>query len=132
MTLQPVEPVQISEAVSSWPDVAIPAAITHEGLLHGATSTGEAARTQLSIRIGLWLDDAGWVRQARWRTTDDTALRQYGEAACVLLESGVDPLRLDADALRNAVRGAVAGDRADLVASAIHAAVFLGTGRDGA
>jgi hypothetical protein len=114
------------EPAPSWPGSVDAAEAHHAGLLHGATLTGEAARRQLSVRVGLWLDESGWVRQARWRAVDDAALRAYAEAACSLLESGADPRALDGDALRSATADALADlDRADLVASAIHAAVLL-------
>jgi hypothetical protein len=130
MDLQPAETRQ-AEAAPAWPRTAALSQVHHAGLLQGATLTGEAARRHLSVRIGLWLDEAGWVRQARWRAVDDSALREYAEAACSLLESGADPGALDAEALRSAVEGGHA-DRAELVASAIHAALVVGGPRDDA
>ncbi len=127
MNLQPAEAARSVEAVSSWRGDLTTAESHCAGLLHGATLTGEAARRQLSIRIGLWLDEGGRVRQARWRAVEDPALRGYAEVACRLLESGADPVRLDGDALRNSAHVAPAGhgDRADLVAAAVHAALLL-------
>ncbi len=125
MDLQPAETRQ-ADSVSTWRRTATLPEVHHAALLHGAALTGEAARRNLSVRVGLWLDEAGGVRQARWRAADDAALRDYAEAACSLLESGADPLALDGEALRHAVAGAVHGDRADLVASAIHAALVVG------
>ncbi len=127
MNLQPAEAARSAEVVPSWHG-ALPAVEPHcAGSLHGATLTGEASRRQLSIRIGLWLDEAGWVRQARWRPVEDPTLCGYAEAACELLESGADPARLDGEALRHAVPGPLAGhgDRADLVACALQAALLL-------
>ena len=125
MTLQPAEATRSSEVVPSWRG-GLPPVETHcAGSLHGATLTGEAARRQISIRIGLWLDESGWVRQARWRAVEDPALRGYAEVACKLLESGADPGRLDGETLRHAAPGPLAGDRADLVACALHAALLL-------
>ncbi len=114
----------VADAVPAWPQYLPPAGTLYAGLLHGATLTGEAARRDLTVRVGLWLDEAGWVRQARWRADDET-LRDYAEAACSLLEAGADPALLDGSALRAAVATAPAahGDRADLVASAIAVAL---------
>jgi hypothetical protein len=128
MDLQPAETRQ-ADVVSRWSRTALPPEVHHAGLLQGATLTGEAARRHLSVRIGLWLDEAGWVRQARWRAVDDSALREFAEAACSLLESGADPEALDAEALCSAVEGGYA-DRAELVASAIHAALVVGGPRE--
>ncbi|HET9594523.1 MAG TPA: hypothetical protein VFP65_03030 [Anaeromyxobacteraceae bacterium] len=128
MDLQPAETRQ-AEVVSAWSRTAALPEPHHAGLLQGATLTGEAARRHLSVRIGLWLDEAGWVRQARWRAVDDSSLREYAEAACSLLESGADPVALDAEALRSAVEGGHA-DRAELVASALHAALVVGGPRE--
>jgi hypothetical protein len=128
MDLQPAD-IRQAEVVSAWSRTAAPPEVHHAGLLQGATLTGEAARRHLSVRIGLWLDEAGWVRQARWRAVDDSALREYAEAACSLLEGGADPAALDAEALRGAVEGGHA-DRAELVASAIHAALVVGGPRE--
>jgi hypothetical protein len=105
----------------------------HAALLHGATVTGEAARNHLSVRVGLWLDETGRVRQARWRSADEAAMREYAEAACSLLEARADPLLLDGDALRKAVGtppAAGQGEYADLVAAAVHAALPQGGATD--
>lgn len=125
MDLQPADTRQ-AESLSTWRRPAALPEVHHAALLHGATLTGEAARRNLSVRVGLWLDEAGWVRQARWRAADDAALRDYAEAACSLLESGTDPLALDGEALSSAVEGVGHPDRADLVVSAIHAALVVG------
>ncbi len=110
--------------IASAEDPIRPAPADHAGVLEGATVTGEAARQQLSVRIALWLDDGGAVRQARWRAVRDAGLRACAEAGCALLEAGADPARVDANTLR---RGADAGhtrDCAEVVAAAIEAAVM--------
>jgi hypothetical protein len=129
MDLLPSQPVRPPESVE-WRA----GGQAHAGVLDGATLTGEAARRQASIRIGLWLDESGWVRRARWRSAGDPALCAYAETACALVESGVDPLAVDSAALRNALAGAGSAhdDYADLVASALHAAMLLGGQRNGA
>ena len=122
MDLQPAQ--RSADVVSTWSKSA---RAHHAPLLHGATVTGEAARNHLSVRVGLWLDETGRVRQARWRS-DEAAMREYAEAACSLLEARSDPHLLDGDALRKAV-GAPAhghGECADLVAAAVHAALLQG------
>ncbi len=125
MNVQPGEAARVPDAVPSWaPIPGASKAHPHAGLLHGATLTGEAVRRHLAVRIGLWLDEGGWVRQARWRADDDAALRECAEAACELLEAGIDPARLDADALRKAT-GAAHGDRVEVVAAAVAAALLL-------
>ena len=100
----------------------------HAPLLHGATVTGEAARNHLSVRIGLWLDEAGRVRQARWRSAEESAVRDYAELACRRLEARADPSPRDGDALRRAaVTGAPAhAECADLVAAAVETALLQG------
>ena len=127
MNLQPADATRLAQALSPRPESATAATASHEAsLLHGATSTGEAGRRQLSVRVGLWLDDSGWVRRARWRAVDDAPLREFAEVACALLEAGFDPLRLDGDSLRSAAAGKLAqGDRADLVAAAIETAMSV-------
>jgi hypothetical protein len=127
MNLQSAEIARHTTAVSTPVERATAATASHEAsLLHGATSTGEAGRRQLSVRIGLWLDDGGRVRRARWRAAEDSALRELAEAACSLLEAGFDPVRLDGDSLRSATPSANGhGDRADLVAAAVQAAMSV-------
>ena len=114
---------QASEAVHAWhPERAA----THEGSLDGATLTGEVARLQIAVRIGLWLDEKGAVRQARWRCADDRDLGAYAEAACTLLESGASPFVLEGEALRVAVADAPLGDdRPALVVGALRSALLL-------
>jgi hypothetical protein len=124
MDLQPAGAVKLDAPNLAASD---PAPEPHHGPFLGSTQTGEAARRHLSVRIGLWLDEAGWVRQARWRAVDDPALRALAEAACSLLESGANPLQLDGDSLRTAAaQPPHADDRADLVCAAIHAALLVG------
>jgi hypothetical protein len=92
----------------------------HAGSLHGATLTGEAGRRRLAVRIGLWLDDGGAVRKARWRAADDAGLRAAAEAACALLEARGDRVP-DAAVLREA---GTAADGAEMVAAAVEAALL--------
>ena len=126
MNLQSADAARLAGAVPAQPETTVPTATHEASVLHGATSTGEAGRRQLSVRVGLWLDDTGRVRRARWRAADDAALRDFAEAACSLLEAGVDPLRLDADSLRGAASAAAPhGDRADLVAAAVETAMSV-------
>ncbi len=127
MNLQPADTARLVEAVSAGAEPVTAAKAAHEAsVLHGATSTGEVGHRQLSVRIGLWLDDSGWVRRARWRAPDDAALREFAEVACSLLEAGFDPGRLDADSLRSAAAGTLGhGDRADLVAAAVQTAMSV-------
>jgi hypothetical protein len=122
MSLHPA-PRRPAETNPAWlPDPLAPDRAAHAGLLTGATVTGEAARDDLSLRVGLWLDDAGRVRRARWR--GDGALGAAADAACGHLEAGGDPLRL-ADVLA----GAGALDRATLVAAAVEAALAAASWR---
>lgn len=123
MSLQPVEPAQLAEVVPPLRR-GLDSAPHEVASLHGASATGEAARRELCIRIGLWLDEQGAIRHARWRTVEDPMLRSFAEAACALLETGTDPLGFAADALRGAVPAAATshGDRAELVIAAVHAA----------
>lgn len=124
MNLQPADVARLAEALPAQAEPAAAMATHEASLLHGATSTGEAGRRTLSVRVGLWLDEGGRVRRARWRAMEDPALRELAEAACSLLEGGFDPAKLDGDSLLG-VRAAPHGhaDRADLVAAAIQAAV---------
>jgi hypothetical protein len=129
MDLQSADGARLAVPVTVQPETTTVQASHEASLLHGATSTGEVGCRQLSIRVGLWLDDAGSVRRARWRAMDDAALRGFAEVACSLLEAGVDPLRLDGEMLRRAVASTAGhGDRADLVAAAIQTAMSV-TGR---
>ncbi len=130
MDLQHADIARGTEPISSWLVNATPSEAHHARILQGATLTGEAARQALSIRIGLWLDDSGRVRQARWRASDDGALRACAEAACSLLESGGDPLRLDAGDLSAAGSAASAGDGPELVLSAVRAAALVASPRE--
>ena len=112
--------------VSTWPGLSgEPAPRAHAGPLDGATVVGEAARRQLSVRVGVWLDDGGRVRQARWRCADDRALRTCAEAACALLEHGLAVRAADAGALGGET--GVPGERAEVVAGAVRAALLLKT-----
>lgn len=129
MNLRPVEVARGEEMpealVTASEEAPRHAATTHAGFLEGATATGEAARRQLAVRIGLWMDDRGAIRQARWRAVREVNLRACAEAACVLLEEGTDPLRLDADLLRRgASESAAARECAEVVAAAVQASVM--------
>jgi hypothetical protein len=118
MSLHPATRARSAEPAPAWiPDAAIPEHAAHAGLLAGATVIGEAARHDLSIRIGLWLDDAGRVRRARWRASDRT-MRSPAEAACAHLEAGGDPGRLP-----DVLCAAEQLDRCELVAAAVDAAL---------
>lgn len=103
-----------------------PQPASHEGPLDGATLTGQVARRHLSVRIGLWLDDGGAPRRARWRSTDEE-VRPCAELACALIERGLDPLALDSGVLRAAAlgRSAAHGDGAEIVLAALRAALAL-------
>ena len=127
MDTRPAADARAPETLPPWVEHHAPPVTGHAGLLDGATVTGEAARRQLSVRIGLWLDDAGVLRQARWRAVRDPALRAYAEAACSLLEAGAEPARLDGSTLRSSVQclAPAQPELADLVASAVHAAALL-------
>ncbi len=124
MNVRPAEGLRIPP---NWTGALPTDEALHAGALHGATVTGEAARRELSIRIGLWLDEAGSVRQARWRGAEDAELRAVAEAACTMLETGTDPSHLSSDGLRGALqtRAGAHADRADLVVAAVHAALQL-------
>ncbi len=93
----------------------------------GATLIGEAIGPQGFVRIALWLDDAGRVRQARARAPEDAAVRSCAEALCDVLEAGGDPRKVGADDVRGLARSrSVAGlESAELVLSALHAALAL-------
>jgi hypothetical protein len=131
MDLQHAEIARGTEPASPWLVHAKPSEAHHARLLQGATLIGEAARHVLSVRIGLWLDDAGRVRQARWRASDDASLRACAEAACAALESGADPLQLDAGSLGSATtHGAGAADGPELVLLAVRTAALLGGWRE--
>ncbi len=131
MNVRPVELPRgedVLDALIANPEEQVrPVTAAHAGFLEGATATGEAARRQLSVRIGLWVDDRGSVRQARWRAVRDPGLRACAEAACTLLESGLEPRRVDADAIRRATAelGHVQAECADLVAAAVEAGVMM-------
>ena len=125
MNVNPAPSVRSGDTTPTWAPTGHASSVAaHAGVLDGATLTGEAARRHMSIRVGLWLDDAGRVRRARWRASGDDALRAGAEAACSLVESGLDPLRLDAAALRTALGDAGNPDVTELVASALHAALL--------
>ncbi|HEX7488648.1 MAG TPA: hypothetical protein VF341_07070 [Anaeromyxobacteraceae bacterium] len=103
------------------------AELRHAGALDGAACVGEAAGgARLLVQVGLWLDDAGRVVRARYRSSTCAALIAYAEAACALTESGADPL--SDRSLRAAVRGVhpIHHDRADLVALALARALAAG------
>ncbi len=128
MNLQSADVARPTTAVPTHSRSAAAATPSHEAsLLHGATSTGEAASRQTWVRVGLWLDEAGRVKRARWRAVEDGALRSFAEAACSLLEAGADPARLDAESLRSAAAGTLGhADRAELVAAAVQTAFSAG------
>jgi hypothetical protein len=136
MNVRPQDPAIQEEVLEALMPVTedpppLTAAVRHAGLLAGATATGEAARRQLSVRIGLWMDERGAVRQARWRAVKDPALRACAEAACSLLESGVQPEAVDAEAVRAAAGGLAHGpvDRAEVVAAAVQAGFIASRAR---
>ncbi|HEX7625293.1 MAG TPA: hypothetical protein VF400_17070 [Anaeromyxobacteraceae bacterium] len=107
------------------------AELRHAGALDGAACVGEAAGgARLLVQVGLWLDDAGRVVRARYRSSTCAALIAYAEAACALTESGAVP-PLSERSLRAAVRGVhpVHHDRADLVALALARALAAGPTR---
>jgi hypothetical protein len=130
MNARPPAPgVRVPGTIPPWTETSVPlkpSDAVHAGPLDGATVTGEAARRQLSVRIGLWLDDSGRVRRARWRAVKEPALRACAEAACALLESGAEPTRVDASAIRRAAPepARLEGEIADLVAAAVSAGVL--------
>jgi hypothetical protein len=131
MDLQHAEITRAPESASQGIVHAKLSEAHHARLLQGATLIGEAARHVLSVRVGLWLDDAGRIRQARWRGSDDSSLRTCAEAACAALESGADPLQLDAASLGPAsTHGAGACDGPELVLSAVRTAALLGGWRE--
>jgi hypothetical protein len=117
-----------SDVASSWPPVspqALHGPARHHGVLDGATVTGEASRRNLAVRVGLWLDDTGAVRKARWRGVADESLRVTAESACALLETGGDPKLVEATALRATLLAASASaEGADLVATAVEVALL--------
>jgi len=128
MDVQHAPGLRQADAAPSWnaEPLTAPLPSTHAGPLDGASLTGEAARRQASVRVGLWLDDAGRVRRARFRVLGDDGLRALAESACVLLETVEDPLSLDGERLRRvAAAGQAQGERAELVAAAVHAALML-------
>lgn len=121
---------ELPEALINSADDPVRAApAMHAGFLEGATATGEATRHQLSVRIGLWLDEDGSVRQARWRAVRDAGLRACAEAGCALLEAGVDPAQVGADGLRRGAVSSHARDCAEVVAAAIEAALLVSADR---
>lgn len=103
----------------------------HAGAVADADRVGAAEGGGGKVSIGLWFDRMGRVQQALWTAapSDSDALAAYAEVACTLLESGVAPTTVDADALRRTVAGVEAQDQsqADLVAQAISSA--LGSAR---
>jgi hypothetical protein len=117
-----------SDVASTWPPVspqALHGPARHHGLLDGATVTGEASRRNLTVRVGLWLDEAGAVRKARWRGVADESLRATAESACALLESGSDPGPANGAALRaTLLASSASAEGADLVASAVEVALM--------
>jgi hypothetical protein len=124
MELRSARSTRVADPAGAWPEGLDTAPGVHQGSLDGATLTGEACRRQLAVRVGLWLDETGWVRQARWRGPEAGAVRDYAEAACALLEAGADPARLDAESLRAAVAVGPANDEgAELVAGALAVAL---------
>jgi hypothetical protein len=131
MDLQHAEITRATESATPWLVHAAPSEAHHARLLQGATLVGEAARHALSVRIGLWLDESGRVRQARWRASDDASLRACAEAACAALEAGANLLHLDARSLGFALGcGAATSDGPELVLSAVRTAALLGGWRE--
>jgi hypothetical protein len=91
----------------------------------GAPLRGEARGAgNLIVQLGLWADASGRVQRARWRATTCAALMAYADLACELLESGLAPAALDAQALRAALPCVhpLHRDRADLIVRAIRSA----------
>jgi hypothetical protein len=127
MDLQYAENMRATESTAPRLVHAEPSEAHQARLFQGATVVGEAARHVLSVRVGLWLDDAGRIRQARWRTGDDPSLRVIAEAACAALEAGADPLQLDAPSLGPAItHGNGATEARELVLSAVRTAALFG------
>jgi hypothetical protein len=103
----------------------------HAGSLDGADRIGNAGDAGgPSVAIGVWFDRMGRVQQARWTVTapGSDALGAYAEVACTLLEGGVAPATVDANALRRTLDGVTVPDQAqaDLVARAISAGLCPG------
>lgn len=130
MDLQVTEAVHAAEP-SPTRKSATGALEKHVGLLHGATSVGEAARREHCVRVGLWMDESGWIRSARWRSAQEPLLRAYAEVACRLIESGADPLRIDGALLRGTIDASSgeAEDYSELVVSAVRTAMMLAPSR---
>lgn len=121
MDLRAERATEAPPAVHPWPGPGPSEPLRHHaGALHGATVTGEAGRPHLAVRVGLWLDAAGNVRQARWRASDDPGLRAAAEAACAQLEAS-GAARTSAPTPREAATS----DGAEMVASAVEAALAL-------
>lgn len=93
----------------------------HAGPTEGADAVVEALADGRRVRIGLWADEEGRVRRARFRATTCAALIAYADLACELLESGEAPEQIDGGRLRQALPGVhpAQHDRADLVARAL-------------
>jgi len=104
------------------------AELRHGGPVDGADRVGQASGGErLLVQVGLWLDGAGRVARARYRSTTCASLIAYAEAGCALAEGGGHPP--SPERLRRAVRAVhpVHHDRADLVALAFARA--MGAGR---
>ena len=78
----------------------------------------------LIVQVGLWADAAGRIQRARWRATTCASLMAYADLACELLESGLAPAALDAEALRAGVPRVhpLHLDRAELIVRAVRSA----------
>ncbi len=90
-----------------------------------APRRGEARGAgNLIVQVGLWADASGRVQRACWRASTCAALMAYADLACELLESGLAPAALDAQALQAALPGVhpLHFDRADLIVRAVRSA----------
>jgi hypothetical protein len=102
------------------------AELRYAGAVAGATVTGEASGGErLQVVVGLWLGGRGPTPRARYRCTTCAALIACADAACALVEAGVEPGAIDAARIRAAVEDLhpVHHDRADLVALALSRAL---------
>jgi hypothetical protein len=99
--------------------------LRYAGTLTGAEHIGEASGGErLLVSLGLWPADGGAPR-ARYRCTTCAALIACAEAACALVEAGVEPGAVDGARIAAAVEDLhpVHRNRADLVALALSRAL---------
>jgi hypothetical protein len=100
--------------------------LRYAGRLAGAMNIGEASGGEgLLISVGLWPAADGGAPRARYRCTTCASLIACAEAACALVEAGVDPGAVDAARIAAAVEDLhpVHRNRADLVALALSRAL---------